>query len=151
MHRRAGLRAFLLLIVFSSLWPLFAAGPEALSVHAVTVDFPLISIRVKLIASGSFDVSASTFAINEGGAAIADFAVASATPRQIMAFVLDRSSSLENQIKDVRRSAVAFLKSLPVGLKIEVLSFASDVEIDQEFTLARNDLISAVEFSRVNL
>ena len=122
-----------------------AAEVGSTTFHAQTVDFPLISLRLKLSSPTPLSLTPDTVRLSEDGSDIPAWSIASATPRQIMTFLLDRSSSLELSISDVRRSAQEFLKSLPDWLKIEVISFASDTEINQQFTTDRKELEHALD------
>ncbi|MBF0498814.1 MAG: VWA domain-containing protein [Candidatus Riflebacteria bacterium] len=118
------------------------------TVTPLTVDFPLMSLRIKILATAPIEITSGTFNIIEDDIPISNIIIASAVPRQGLVLLLDRSSSLENSISDIRRSAALFLESLPSDVKTSVISFASDVEINQDFTTVKKELTHAVETIR---
>ena len=111
---------------------------------AVSVDYPQIRLRVKILASSSADIGRDDFELWENDQLVPLNVVASRTPRQSMILLLDRSSSIAPSVRDIKLSAARFLMALPRKAKIGVISFASDVEINQRFTTNRKDLLKAI-------
>lgn len=135
------LGGFLLALFGSPLQAQFLASP---SFMAISVDFPQIQVRAKLVASTPLPINPGTVTIAENGVPVSDVAVATSTAKQILLLLLDRSSSLEGAMPQVKKSAATFVSALPANLKISVISFASDIEINQEFTTDRAALSHAI-------
>lgn len=102
--------------------------------QALSLDFPQMVVRLKLLASEAITVKGDTFQMWEDDSPIASYSVATSKPRQFLILLLDRSSSLERMIRDIKESAASFIKALPDDVKLSLISFASDVEIHTDFT-----------------
>lgn len=113
--------------------------------RAIGVDFPQITVRVKLVASATLDLTPDSFRLTENGTPVEGFFLASATPRFFLTLLLDRSSSVESVMGDIKRSAAGFLKSLPPETRISLMSFGSDTDITVDFTTDRRALIEGIK------
>lgn len=116
--------------------------------RAIGVDFPQVTVRVKLMASGPLEVGSSTFEMSENAIPIEGFFLASATPRFYLILLLDRSSSVEPVVGDIKRSAARFLYSLPSDTRISLMTFGSDCDICCDFTTDRPTLIHGIKTLR---
>lgn len=128
--------------------PLHAQFLAPPSFIPISIDFPQIQIRAKLTASMPIQLDRTTVKITEGTMSVEDVAIATSTAKQILLLLLDRSSSLEGVMTQVKKSAAAFITSIPPTLKTAVISFASDIEINQEFTVNRQALAHSIEVVR---
>lgn len=135
----------LLTLLGSPLQAQFLASP---SFMAISVDFPQIQVRAKLVASTPLPITPQTVSITENGQSVGEVSVATSTARQVLLLVLDRSSSLEGVMAQVKKSAAQFVAAIPEGIKISVISFASDIEFNQEFTTDRAALAHSIETIR---
>ncbi|RCK81397.1 MAG: hypothetical protein OZSIB_2266 [Candidatus Ozemobacter sibiricus] len=128
-----------------------AGGQEAgeqPTFRASVVDFPVIAVRVKLLASEALALSPEAFRVSEDGQPIDGFSLASATPRSFLTLLLDRSSSVESVMGDLKRSAARFLTSLPPETRISLMSFGSDTDIHCDHTTDRRTLIEGIKALR---
>jgi len=135
----------LLTLLGSPLQAQFLASP---SFMAISVDFPQIQVRAKLVASTSLPITPDTVSITENGLAVGEVSVATSTAKQVLLLLLDRSSSLEGAMAQVKKSAAHFVAAIPDAIKISVISFASDIEFNQEFTTDRAALAHSIETIR---
>ncbi len=119
--------------------------PTRISVTPMSLDFPQITLRIKITASEPIDLTPGSISISEDGASVEHVSVTKALPKQFLLLMLDRSSSVEPAIGDIKRSAARFVSSLIQEARISVVSFASDFEINQDFTDRKSDLIHAIE------
>lgn len=120
----------------------------ALQCAVSSIDFPRIRIHIKLIADDDFEPAPNMFSIMENGSCVENLSVQPRQSRQYLVFLLDRSSSIEPSVNGIKESACGFINSLSQEANIAILSFASDVEINQKFTKDRQSLVKAVKSIR---
>jgi VWFA-related protein len=126
------------------------ASPEiaTLTVTPVSVDFPIVTLRLKVPSPKPLSLEPSQVRLTDNNLAVAEASVSGSTARQWLVLLLDRSSSLENVIAEVRKSAKTFVAALPQDLRIAVITFASDIDINQDFTQNRRDLEKSIDSIR---
>lgn len=67
-----------------------------------------------------------------------------------VALVMDTSGSTRDSIYDIQEAAIDFVSQLAPGDQVLLVSFASEVIVEQEFTNDRNLLVSAIRRTRAN-
>jgi Mg-chelatase subunit ChlD len=98
------------------------------------LDFPQIVLRVRVFSPELIPPTRESFELHEQSTRIATFAVEALKPQQYVVLVLDRSSSMENIMGQVKTSANSFLELVTPKMKTCLLSFASDMDLGTEFT-----------------
>lgn|GEM_PF-4998122 len=146
LSRFFSLATFLLTVAIACSQP--AALPLKNTYSISNLDFPFLQISAKIFSESPVRIASGTFRVFENGAEISDVSVTEAHPRQYLVLLLDRSSSLEAVIGTIRSSACYLIEALPPEIKIEVISFASDSEINKEFTFDRDEIRRAINSIR---
>jgi len=135
--------------------------PVGASLHASigridTSNFPTVTMKVQVYDSNTgapvLGLNANNFTITNAGKVMSPITVtqASQSGRDMsVALVLDRSGSMLNQMNDLKLAAKTFVSYMnPTGTendRAEIISFATDVRIDQPFTSNKAALSGAVE------
>jgi hypothetical protein len=131
----------LLIGLLGMAFPAFAAQMTFLP---VTVDFPQMLIKTKIVSLATVTIDVHSFEVCDNGTPVSGVHVQRATARQSLTLLLDRSSSLENVIGEVRRSAAGFVSALPTDVKTSLISFAGDIDMAQDFTFDKSLILHAI-------
>ncbi|NLI77673.1 MAG: VWA domain-containing protein [Candidatus Riflebacteria bacterium] len=106
--------------------------------------FPAIEVDVKVFSRNPVPPSRDDFEVFENQSRIASFTVSRRKPRHFLVLALDRSSSIEPAMPALKQAATSFVSLMPQDTTMAVLSFGSDVEIDQGFTADQTRLTAAI-------
>ncbi|HPT47812.1 MAG TPA: VWA domain-containing protein [Candidatus Rifleibacterium sp.] len=112
--------------------------------HVNSAGFPKIGVVMKVFNKEPVEMKADNFVISEDGTAISSFAIASQKNRHYMVLVLDRSSSIEPAMNDVKRAATSFVQTMVTDVSMSVLSFGSDIDFTHSFSEDPASLIEAI-------
>jgi len=130
----------------------FVASPvvraDGFATRILRVDsakFPLINVLIKVFTSKPTTLGSDNFKVAEDNADVVSFSVRAGKPVQYVVLALDRSSSIEAQMPEVKQAAASFVNTMPARVKAGVMSFASDVEINHKCSDNRQSLLQAIE------
>jgi len=107
--------------------------------------FPFLNVLIKVFTSKPTTLGSDNFKVVEDNVNVASFSIRAEKPVQYVVLALDRSSSIEAQMPEVKQAAASFIKTMPVRVKAGVMSFASDVEINHKCSDDRQSLLQAIE------
>jgi len=110
--------------------------------------FPNILVNLRVFTPEPVKLTYDNFILNENNNRIATFSVELTRKNPYLVLLLDRSSSMEPVVKTVQDAAVTFIRSLSKGTKTALITFASDVDIVQDFSSDAEVLIKGVKNMR---
>ena len=94
---------------------------EVLQVNSA--GFPKIGVMLKVFSKEPDELKADNFVISEDKTGISSFDLAFQKNRHYMVLVVDRSSSIEPAMNEVKRAAASFALSMVGDVSMSVLSF----------------------------
>ena len=115
---------------------------EVLQVNSA--GFPKIGVMLKVFSKEPEELQADNFVISEDKTGISSFDLAFQKNRHYMVLVVDRSSSIEPAMNEVKRAAASFALSMVGDVSMSVLSFASDIDFSHAFSNDGNSLVEAI-------
>lgn len=115
---------------------------EVLQVNSA--GFPKIGVMLKVFSKEPDELKADNFVISEDKTGISSFDLAFQKNRHYMVLVVDRSSSIEPAMNEVKRAAASFALSMVGDVSMSVLSFASDIDFSHAFSNDGNSLVEAI-------
>lgn len=116
--------------------------------HIDATGFPVIEAMLRVYHSKAFEFNPENLIIEENGNKIPDFALKKQNFRHYLVLVIDRSSSIESAMPDVKKAAAKLIESLAGSVSISIISFGSDIDINHDFSNDGKSLIEAVEKMR---
>jgi antitoxin component YwqK of YwqJK toxin-antitoxin module len=138
-----------LLSIFLCLFSIFgAASAEKLSTSITNIhsgQFPIINTHIKIFCNEPVTLSREDFTLFEDEKPVKDFSITIARPDQYYMLIIDRSSSIKADMPVIKRAVLQFLQTIPAEVIIGVISFASDVQLEHEFSRDRKSIFKAVQ------
>ena len=107
--------------------------------------FPKIGVMLKVFSKEPDELKADNFVISEDKTGISSFDLAFHKNQHYMVLVVDRSSSIEPAMNEVKRAAASFAISMVGDVSMSVLSFASDIDFTHSFSNDGNSLVEAIK------
>ncbi|NLI78066.1 MAG: VWA domain-containing protein [Candidatus Riflebacteria bacterium] len=120
------------------------------SVQSVTAErFPAISAGIKVFTPEPIPLTSDNFELFEDAAKIATFSITMEKSRQYVILVLDRSSSIEPAMPQVKQSAAGFVNTcVNEQTRTAILSFGSDIDLTRDFSTDKADLVKGIQSIR---
>lgn len=112
--------------------------------HVNAAGFPRIEVFLKVFNKDAQELRSDCFVITEDSKGITDFSLEFQKNRQFMVLVIDRSSSIEPAMNEVKRAAASFVNSMVGNVTMSILSFGSDMDFNHDFSVDTSSLIAAV-------
>ncbi|NCB39269.1 MAG: VWA domain-containing protein [Erysipelotrichia bacterium] len=137
-------RLILLLGVLSIASMAFSKDFASQITHINAAGFPKIEVSLKVFNKEAHELQSDNFLITEDGQAISSFALEFQKNRQFMVLVIDRSSSIEPAMNEVKRAAASFVGSMVANVTLSILSFGSDMDFNHDFSADGPSLIAAI-------
>jgi VWFA-related protein len=125
--------------------PVGAAGFATKLLRIDPVNFPVVDVTLKVFTQEPTTLAKDNFLLSEDGNAVASFSIRAQRSTQFVLLALDRSSSIEAQMPQVKRAAGLFIETIPERVKTGILSFGSDVEVNHSFSNDVPALLAAVQ------
>jgi VWFA-related protein len=122
----------------------WADGFATRILNSDSAKFPLISVLIKVFTSKPTTLLTDNFKVSEDNADVASFSIHAEKPVQYVVLAIDRSSSIEAQMPEVKQAAAYFIKTMPTRVKAGIMSFASDVEVNHKCSDNRQSLMQAI-------
>jgi VWFA-related protein len=108
-------------------------------------NFPEINVTLKVFTKEPASFNSDNFKLFEEDTKVASFSVKATKLTQYVMLALDRSSSIENQMPEVKKAAAVFINTMPKRVKAGIISFASDVQSEHECSDDKNSLYKAIQ------
>lgn len=137
-------RFFLLLIFVLAAVSSSAAELTARLTHVDASGFPVIEAMLRVYHDKPFDLTNDLLTVEENAAGIAEFKLAPQDFTHYLILVIDRSSSIESAMPDVKKAAAVLVKSLAGPVSISIMSFGSDIDMDHNFSTDKKSLVGAI-------
>jgi VWFA-related protein len=134
-----------LLILFSGFSQLSAKDFSSTIVNINAAGFPKIQVDLKVFNKNAEDLQSDHFSIHEDQQPISSFAISVQKNRHFMTLVIDRSSSIQPAMSQVKNAAAAFVQSMTDSVNISILSFASDLDFNHRFSNDTKSLTEAID------
>lgn len=112
----------------------FAESFSARIIHVDATNFPVIEAMLQVSPQKPIEIEAGDISIKENNAIIKDFALSPQNFKHFMAITIDRSSSIENAMPDVKKAALKLMENLAGEANFAIISFGSDIDFNQNFT-----------------
>jgi hypothetical protein len=125
--------------------PVFAEGLSTSISDINSGRFPVVNTHLKIFCKEPVALTREDFTLSEDGKPVKDFSVTIAKPVQYYMLTIDRSSSIKEDMPVIKQAVLQFLQTIPAEVHIGVISFASDVQLEHEFSLDRNSIFQAVQ------
>ncbi|RCK80942.1 MAG: Type II/IV secretion system protein TadC, associated with Flp pilus assembly [Candidatus Ozemobacter sibiricus] len=122
----------------------FSSSLEGIS----ALDFPKISLTVRVFTPEPVTLTADDFLLQERQTPITSFSVELTRQEPFVALLLDRSSSMEPVIGQVREAAAAFTQAIAGRARLALLTFASDIDLVQDFTRDPAPVLAGIKAMR---
>ena len=139
--KRNLLIALFIFVAISTL-PARDFSSEILQVNSA--GFPKISLVLKVFNKEPAELRADSMVINEDATGISSFELSFQKNRHYMVLVIDRSSSIEPAMNEVKRAAASFVESMVSDVSMSVLSFGSDIDFAHSFSSDGQSLVAAI-------
>ncbi len=131
---------------------LFFAGTISVSakdfsseiIQVNSAGFPKIGVILKVFNKEPVEMQSDNFVVSEDGSGISSFELAFQKNRHYMVLVIDRSSSIEPAMNEVKLAAASFVQSMVSDVSMSVLSFGSDIDFSHDFSQDGQSLVTAV-------
>lgn len=134
----------ILLILFSGLPKLSAKDFSSDIAGVNAAGFPKIQIDIKVFNKQPEVLQSDNFLVSEDQQPISSFAISARKNRHFMILVIDRSSSIQPAMDQVKNAATAFVQSMTDSVSISILSFASDLDFNHPFSNDSESLKEAI-------
>ena len=138
-------KTFILLLLFCVMAA--QANTAELTARITHVDasgFPVVEAMLQVYHDQSFELSPEKLVVEENGSKVPEFKLAPLDFTHYLILVVDRSSSIEPAMLDVKKAAAGLVKSLAGPVNIAILSFGSDIDIDHDFSTDKKSLIESI-------
>jgi hypothetical protein len=122
-------------------------GAEELTTKITHIDasgFPVIEAMLRIYSDQQPEINLPEPKILENDTEIGKFTLAPQNFSHYLVLLLDRSSSIEEAMPDVKNAAVSLVDSLAAVINISLMSFGSDIDIDHDFSQNRKSLDAAI-------
>lgn len=106
--------------------------------------FPKIEVTLKVFNRQPEELKTDNFTISEDKTPITDFSLSAGKNRHFMLLVIDRSSSIEPAMNEVKKAAADFVNSMVSDVQISILSFGSDLDFNHRFSSDAKSLNEAI-------
>lgn len=106
--------------------------------------FPRIEVFLKVFNKQPEELKTDNFTISEDSQRIASFTLEFRKSRHYMTLVIDRSSSIEPAMNQVKAAAAEFVKNMTGDVSLSILSFGSDLDFTHEFSTDGKSLVDAI-------
>lgn len=106
--------------------------------------FPKIEMFLKVFNNQPEELKSDNFVISEDSTGIKSFSLEFRKSKHLMTLVIDRSSSIEPAMNQVKIAASSFIKSMVNDVTMAVVTFGSDIDFSHKFAQDENSLINAV-------
>ncbi|PKL41892.1 MAG: hypothetical protein CVV41_17150 [Candidatus Riflebacteria bacterium HGW-Riflebacteria-1] len=138
-------KKFLLLLLFCVM--AVQAGAAELTTritHADASGFPVVEAMLQVYHDQPFDLTPEKLSVEESGSKVSEFKLLPKDFTHYLVLVVDRSSSIEPAMLDVKKAAAGLIKSLAGPVNIAILSFGSDIDVDHDFSTDKKSLVEAI-------
>lgn len=122
----------------------YTAELTARLTHIDASGFPVIEAMLRVYHDKPFDLTNDLLAVEENATAIAEFKLSPQDFTHYLILVVDRSSSIESAMPDVKKAAAVLVKSLAGPVNISIMSFGSDIDTDHNFSTDKKSLIGSI-------
>lgn len=112
--------------------------------HVNSAGFPRIAVTMKVFNKELQQLQADNFVISEDKTGISSFELVFQKNKHYMVLVIDRSSSIEPAMNQVKQAAAGFVNSMVGDVSLAVLSFGSDLDINHSFSEDGQSLVDAI-------
>lgn len=134
----------MLLLLFSSL-PGYTENLTAKINHVDATGFPVIEAMLRVYFSSPMELKTSDLTVFENDQKIDNFSLNKQDFQHYLVLAIDRSSSIESAMPDVKTAARSLIDSLAASVSISILSFGSDIDIDHSFSNEAGSLTMAID------
>lgn len=107
--------------------------------------FPKIGVFLKVFNKQPEELKNDNFVISEDSSPIQSFSLEFSRPKHFMTLVIDRSSSIEPAMSQVKQAATSFIQSMISETSIAIVSFGSDVDFSHKFSQDLQSLTDAIK------
>lgn len=122
----------------------YTAELTARLTHIDASGFPVIEAMLRVYHDKPFELTNDLLAVEENATAIAEFKLSPQDFTHYLILVVDRSSSIESAMPDVKKAAAVLVKSLAGPVNISIMSFGSDIDTDHNFSTDKKSLIGSI-------
>jgi len=112
--------------------------------HVDATGFPVIEAMLQVYNDQPIDLTSKDFVVEENISKITEFTLVPQEFKHYLVLAIDRSSSIEPAMPDVKKAAAVLVESLAGEFEIAVVSFGSDIDIDHDFSTDKKSLIAAI-------
>lgn len=116
--------------------------------HVNATGFPVIEAMMQVYFPEPLDLKPENLRLEENNKRVENFSLTSQQFKHYMVLAIDRSSSIETAMPDVKKAAASLIKNLADHVQISIVSFGSDFDIDHSFSSDEKSLIEAIEKMR---
>jgi len=113
-------------------------------IHVDATNFPVVEAMLQISPQRPIEIESSDLQIQENTAKIEKFSLEPQNFNHFIALTIDRSSSIESAMPDVKKAALKLIKNLAGEVSFAVISFGSDIDYNQNFTKNIASLSEAV-------
>lgn len=137
-------KLILLLVICSLAVQAHSAELTARLTHVDASGYPVIEAMLRVYHDKAFVLSTEQLLVEENAAKVAEFKLAGQDFTHYLVLVVDRSSSIETAMPDIKKAAAVLVESLAGPVNIAILSFGSDIDINHDFSGDKKSLNSAI-------
>ncbi len=112
--------------------------------HANAGSFPVVEAILRIYNPQPFELNQKNCKVWENADEISDFRIEKQSFNHYLIMVIDRSSSIEKSMPDVKKAAARIVRNLAEDVNISILSFASDIDFNHKFSRDATSLINAI-------
>lgn len=113
--------------------------------HVNATGFPVVEAMLRVYFSSPVELQTSNLSVFENDQKIENFSLSKQDFQHYLVLAIDRSSSIETAMPDVKAAAKNLIESLAASVSISIISFASDIDIDHSFSNKTGSLTSAID------
>lgn len=132
------------LLMFALALQAQAAELSARLTHIDASGFPVVEAMLRVYHDKPFAVSNTNLTVEENGAPVNEFKLEDQDFTHYLVLVIDRSSSIEAAMPDVKKAAAVLVKSLAGPVNMAIISFGSDIDMDHGFATDTKSLITSI-------
>lgn len=112
--------------------------------HVDASGFPVIEAMLRVYSDQRPEMASPSLVVEENSRRINEFSLINQNFTHYLVLLIDRSSSIEQAMPDVKKAATGLVDSLAGSVNISVMSFGSDIDIDHDFSDDKKSLNSAI-------
>jgi len=120
------------------------SGFSSVIEHVSAMEFPKIHVTMRVFTKEATELTFDSFSLIERKNPVSTFTVSIVRREPFVTLLLDRSSSMETVVGQVKESAAAFVKGLNGPVHTSLVTFASDIDLVTDFTREQEMLLQGI-------